>query len=43
MRVRTVPSGLRGEAAGGKRVWRALGWAVGTGLLLWLLLRVVGG
>ena len=43
LRVRTVPSGLRGEAEGYKPVWRGIGLALGVGLLLWLLLRAFYG
>lgn len=43
LRVRTVASGLRGGEGDGKRLWRGVGVALGVGLLLWLLFRVLGG
>ena len=43
LRVRTVTSGLRGAAAGGRQRWLVAGLAAGLFVVLWLLFRAFGG
>jgi serine/threonine protein kinase len=43
LRVRTVTSGLRGAAAGGRRRWLVVGLTAGVLAVLWLLFGAGGG